>query len=83
MVNVPEIVSGIVTDDSIPFNGCEKTIVPSSVSNSMMPILCLSHFAMSLADIVYYSPAVNLRYILRQRILRQYYSPLRYIRTDD
>ena len=35
MVNVPERVPGIVTDDSIPFNGCEKTIVPSSVSNSM------------------------------------------------
>ena len=35
MVNVPERVSGIVTDDSIALKGCEKTIVPSSVSNSM------------------------------------------------
>ena len=35
MVNVPERVSGIVTDDSIPLKGCEKTIVPSSVSYSM------------------------------------------------
>ena len=35
MVNVPERVSGIDTDDSIPLNGCEKTTVPSSASNSM------------------------------------------------
>ena len=35
MVNVPERVSGIVTDDSMPLRGCEKTTVPSSVSNSM------------------------------------------------
>ena len=35
MVNVPERVSGIVTDDSIPLKGCEKTTVPSSASNSI------------------------------------------------
>ena len=56
MVNVPERVSGIVTDDSIPLKGSEKTTVPSSHCNSMMIILYLSHFAMSLAGIVYYLP---------------------------
>ena len=35
MVNVPERVSGIDTDDSMPFRGCEKTTAPSSASNSM------------------------------------------------
>lgn len=35
IVNVPERVSGIVTDDSMPLRGCENTTTPSSVSNSM------------------------------------------------